>query len=91
MGRKDTAAVAMTALTTTAAMIAKSPTSQRRPQAMRSIVSEPADESCVCVFVANFFFSLIKPAQKRARLYLSTVTSLQEVDIPYNRVKISTK
>jgi hypothetical protein len=31
---------------------------------MRSTVSEPVDEFCVCEFVVdNFLFSLIKPAQ----------------------------
>ena len=62
IGRSDTAAMAMTALTTTEAMIAKRPTSQRRPQAMRSTISEPVDEFCVCVFVVdNFLFFPINP------------------------------
>jgi hypothetical protein len=62
IGRKDTAAMAMIALTTTEAMIAKRPTSQRRPQATRSTISEPVDEFCVCAFVVdNFLFSLISP------------------------------
>jgi hypothetical protein len=52
--------MSMIELTITEAMIAKRPTSQRRPQAMFSLISEPVDELDVCVFVVdNFLFSFI--------------------------------
>jgi hypothetical protein len=84
MGRKDSAAMSMTVLTIREAMIAKRPTSQMRPQAILSLVSEPVDEWDVCVFVVdNFLFSFSMPAQMSVRLetiYVAFLLFSKEAD-----------